>query len=252
MQTDVEIRREMRLQRYLARAGVESRRRAEKLIVDGRVSVNGEAVTELGTKIDPAADEVAVDGEPVRWTGENTVIMLHKPAGFVTTMKPQFDQRGIADLVPIESYPGLTYIGRLDEDTTGLLLFSTDGDLAHALTHPSRHVPKTYLARLKSPRDEGAANRLRSGVELEDGDPCQPAEVSFADKSRKLVRMTIHEGKTNQVKRMFKAVGNRVVSLHREAFGPLRLGGLKVGEWRELSADEVESLRNAASPEGGE
>jgi len=207
----------------------------------GRVTVNGAVVTELGSKVDPLVDEVAVDGRPVHLSDSAVTIMLHKPAGVITTMKAQSDKPIVADLVPTDEYPGLFPIGRLDADTTGLLLFSTDGELGNALLHPSRHVPKTYLARLKRALPNDAARRLREGVMLEDG-PTQPAEVSFADENRKLVRITVHEGRYHQVKRMFEAVDDPVVSLHRESFGPLRLGNLKPGAWRELTDGEVEAL----------
>ena len=232
----------MRLQKFLARAGVASRRASENLMTAGRVTVNGEVVTELGAKVDPLVDEVAVDGKVVSLSDGAVTIMLHKPAGVITTMKAQSDRPIVAELVPLDEYPGLFPIGRLDADTTGLLLFSTDGELGNALLHPSKHVPKTYLARLSKPLEESAADQLRSGVMLDDG-PTQPAEVAFADKSCKLVRITIREGRYHQVKRMFEAVGDPVASLHRESFGPLHLGGLKPGQWRLLDDAEVAALR---------
>ncbi len=215
----------------------------------GRVTVNGVVVTELGSKVDPCIDEVAVDGKVVRLSDGPITIMLHKPAGVITTMKAQSDKPIVADLVPTDEYPGLYPIGRLDADTTGLLLFSTDGELGNALLHPSRHVSKTYLARVKKPLSDEAARKLREGPELDDG-PTQPAEVVFADEGRKLVRITIHEGRYHQVKRMFEAVGDPVVSLHRESFGPLKLGDLKPGKWRILSDDEVAALTRSGRGEG--
>lgn len=231
----------MRLQKFLARAGVASRRSSENLMTAGRVTVNGEVVSELGSKVDPLVDEVAVDGRVVRLSDGPVTIMLHKPAGVITTMKPQSDRPIVADLVPIKRYPGLYPIGRLDADTTGLLLFSTDGDLGNALLHPSKHVPKTYRAKLARPLTNDAAEALRCGVELEDG-RTQPADVEPVDRKRTEVLITVHEGRYHQVKRMFLAVGNRVVALHRETFGPIALGDLSVGTWRELTPEEVRSL----------
>ncbi len=232
----------MRLQKFLARAGVASRRTSESLMTSGRVTVNGKVVCELGSKVDPLVDEVAVDGRVVTLSDTATTIMLNKPAGVITTMKPQSSRPIVADLVPLDRFPGLYPIGRLDADTTGLLLFSTDGELGNALLHPSRHVPKTYLATLAHPLTPEAIKRLESGIELHDG-PAQPAEVHIANGKRTRVRITVHEGRYHQVKRMFEAVSNKVTSLHRETFGPLTLGNLKPGNWRELSNDEVASLR---------
>lgn len=231
----------MRLQKYLARAGVASRRASENLMTAGRVTVNGQVVSELGAKVDPLVDIVAVDGRQVYLEDRPVTLMLNKPEGVITTMKAQSTRPIVADLVPIGQYPGLYPIGRLDADTTGLLLFSTDGQLGNRLLHPSCHVPKTYLAYLRDPLTARGAEALRAGVELDDG-PAQPADVEFAGKGDRLVRITVREGRYHQVKRMFKAIGNRVLNLHRESFGPLVLGDLKPGEWRELADDEVEAL----------
>ena len=232
----------LRLQKFLARAGVASRRASEDLMTAGRVTVNGEVVRELGTKVDPLVDEVAVDGLVVTLVDKPVTIMLHKPAGVITTMKAQSKAPIVADLVPTKRYPGLYPIGRLDADTTGLLLFSTDGQLGNALTHPSHHVPKTYIAHVQGKVSDAEADRLRAGVELDDG-PTQPAELEFVDGKRDCVRMTIHEGRYHQVKRMFEVVGHPVERLHRERFGSLELGDLPTGKWRELTAEELESLR---------
>ena len=231
----------MRLQKFLARAGVASRRASENLMTAGRVSVNGEVVTELGAKVDPMLDEVRVDGRVVNLSDEPTTIMLHKPSGVITTMKAQSDRPIVADLVPLDEYPALYPIGRLDADTTGLLLFSTDGELGNNLLHPSRHVPKTYRAHIKGALSDRQADALRAGVVLDDG-PTQPAEVELVDGRRTDVRITVHEGRYHQVKRMFEAVGHPVRTLHRETFGPLSLGDLPCGKWRKLAPDEVRSL----------
>lgn len=235
----------LRLQRFLARCGVASRRASENLMTAGRVTVNGAVVTELGTKVDPLKDEVAVDGRVVAWDDHPVTLMLHKPAGVISTMKPQSAKAIVADLVPLDVYPGLYPIGRLDGDTTGLLLFSTDGALGHGLLHPSHHVPKTYVVHLGRPLSSEAAEELRSGVLLEDG-LTQPAELEFESGDGRVVSLTIREGRYHQVKRMFEAVGFPLQALHRRSFGPLELGELDCGSWRILSDDEVSSLRRAA------
>lgn len=167
----------LRLQKFLARAGVASRRGAENLMTAGRVTVNGSVVTELGSRVDPRVDEVRVDGMPVRPAGDPVTLVLHKPAGVITTMSDQRGRACVADLVPRERYPGLFPIGRLDADTTGALLFSTDGELGQGLLHPSREVGKRYLALAEGVVDESALARLRSGLVLDDG-PCAPAQAS--------------------------------------------------------------------------
>ncbi|WP_270574145.1 pseudouridine synthase, partial [Candidatus Collinsella stercoripullorum] len=164
----------MRLQRFLARAGVASRRGSEDLMTAGRVAVNGVVVTQLGTKVDPARDTVTVDGVPVRPGGTAVHLVLNKPAGYVTTMRDPQGRPCVADLVPTDRFPGLFPVGRLDRDTTGLLLFTTDGDLAQDLLHPSRHVYKTYLALVDGRVADAELEPLRRGIELDDG-PCQPA-----------------------------------------------------------------------------
>lgn len=274
-----ELQEPMRLQKYLARAGVASRRSAEGLIVSGRVTVNGIAVTELGTKVVPGVDEVAVDGRLSLLANTSATLMLHKPAGYVTTMSDPQGRPTVAELVPAGEYPGLYPIGRLDRDTTGLLLFSTDGELGNLLLHPRHHVQKSYLALVEGVPGERALERLRAGVELEDG-LTLPAEAellagasaraareaigvghgaggyaqshggkrsrSVREKSGSVVRLTIREGRKRQVRRMLDAVGHSVIALHRESLGPLVLGGVPRGGYRLLTDDEVSALRCAA------
>lgn len=235
----------MRLQKFLARAGVASRRASENLMTARRVTVNGHVVDQLGAKIDPLVDVVEVDGRVVHLAEGPVTIMLNKPAGVITTMKAQSDRPIVASLVPTDQYPGLYPIGRLDADTTGLLLFSTDGQLGNALLHPSHHVPKTYRANLASPLRKRDMEALSRGVELDDG-PTQPAKVELLGKRGKEVRITIHEGRYHQVKRMFEAVGNKVTKLHRETFGCLTLGELKLGAWRVLTDSELAALKALA------
>lgn len=251
----------MRLQRFLARAGVASRRGSERLITAGRVKVNGAVVTELGSKVDPEADRVTVDGRPCQLEERPVTLMLYKPTGYVTTMSDPQGRRTVAELVPANVHPGLFPVGRLDLDTTGLLLFTTDGNLGQALLHPSHHVDKHYVALVSGTPGERALERLRRGVELEDG-PAAPAEVELLGPESPLfsvvapegagttgggepnavVGLTIHEGRKHQVKKMLLAVGHRVLALHRDAFGPLTLTGVRPGRWRELDAAEQAAL----------
>ena len=170
----------MRLQKFLARAGAASRRGSENLMTAGRVTVNGQVVTELGSKVDPLVDQVAVDGIEVRLADGPVTVMLHKPAGFVTTMSDPQGRPAVAQLVPVDRYPGLFPIGRLDADTTGLLLFSTDGDLGNGLLHPKHHVAKRYLACVEGRPAERDLARLRRGVELDDG-LTAPADVRLVE-----------------------------------------------------------------------
>lgn len=235
----------LRLQKFLARAGVASRRSSEGLMTAGRVTVNGSVVTELGSKVDPLSDVVAVDGCVVTLNDRPVTLMLNKPKDVITTMKAQSSKAIVADLVPIDTYPGLYPLGRLDRDTTGLLLFSTDGDLGNALLHPSHHVEKTYEVRLLNRITPEQLALLREGVLLDDG-ITQPAIVEECADDLHRVSLTIHEGRYHQVKRMFEAVGNKVVMLHRSRFGSLSLGALASGEWRLLNDDEVEALLKSA------
>ncbi|MDO4443586.1 MAG: pseudouridine synthase [Slackia sp.] len=237
----------MRLQKFLARAGVASRRGSENLMTAGRVCVNGVVATELGTKVDPRVDTVTVDGREVRLADGAVTLMLHKPAGFITTMSDPHGRPIVADLVPCDRYPGLFPVGRLDFDTTGLLLFSTDGELGNGLLHPRKHVDKTYEALLDGVMDERDAQRLRDGVVLDDG-LTLPAHVDIlrAGPKDSRVSITIHEGRKRQVKRMCGFVGHPVLALHRRSFGPIELGDLSEGSWRLLDAHEEAALRQAA------
>lgn len=234
----------VRLQKFLARAGVASRRASEQLIVQGRVAVNGSVVTELGIKVNPDTDIVTVDGDTVTLSEDQCVLMLHKPAGYLTAMKEDRGRRCVAQLVPTQQYPGLFPVGRLDFDTTGLLLFTTDGELGNALLHPSFHVDKEYHAWVEGHPNNSALLALRNGVKLQDG-MTAPAQVSLVkqDANKTLLSITIHEGRKRQVKRMCAAVGHPVVTLHRSKFGPLELGNLPVGKYRILNPDEVQALK---------
>ncbi|MDO5328506.1 MAG: pseudouridine synthase [Coriobacteriia bacterium] len=257
-----------RLQKYLARCGVASRRRSEKLISGGHVTVNGNVVTKLGTKVD-ANDEVLVDGKSVSLSYDNITIILNKPAGYVSTMDDPQGRACVAELVPIDQYPSLFPVGRLDRLTTGLLLFTTDGELGNKLLHPSHEVNKTYevvcLGDLKD------TSKLESGVVINSGktapaiveiidkfdydkylqlenefyknSACDvPFDKSLLDKKFTLVNITIHEGKNRQVRRMFEKVGHPVLLLKRISLDNLKLDNLELGKWRKLDQEEEESL----------
>lgn len=253
----------MRLQRYLARAGVASRRGSEKLISAGRVSVNGRTITELGTKVSPRDDTVCVDGVICKLGDEHVYLMLHKPQGYLTTMSDPFGHPCVKELVPKDTYPGLFPVGRLDADTTGLLLFSTDGTMGNRLLHPSHHVEKTYLCVVAGHLSKAAQHQLERGIMLEDG-ITQPARIRMISNNHPHTRLdathsimdtiskkipyticelTIHEGRYHQVKRMFDAVDAPVLRLHRLSFGPLRLqGDILYGKWRMCTESEVAQL----------
>ena len=256
----------MRLQRFLARAGVASRRGSERLMTAGRVRVNGEVVTELGSKVDPASDVVTVDGIVCEIAARPCHLVLYKPAGYLTTMSDPYGRPTVAELVPVAEHPGLYPVGRLDMDTTGLLLFTTDGGLGQALLHPSRHVEKHYVALVSgtpSPRD---LERLRRGVELENEGVTAPARAELlrpgdplfsvvaprgagrngAGEKNAVVGLTIHEGRKHQVKKMMQAVGHKVLRLHRDAFGPLSLVNVGEGGYRELTGAEAAALERLA------
>jgi 23S rRNA pseudouridine2605 synthase len=225
----------VRLNAYLARAGVASRRRADELIKAGRVRVNGEP-GQLNTFVS-SRDRVEVDGRPVTLQ-RLAYVLLHKPAGTVTTARDPQGRRTVVELVPRE--PRVVPVGRLDADTTGALLLTNDGPLAHRLAHPRYGVEKAYEAEVEGEPDDADLERLRDGVELDDG-PTAAARVRRLGPSR--VELTIHEGRNRQVRRMLEAVGHPVVRLHRSAYAGLTLEGLEPGRWRELEPSEVERLR---------
>jgi 23S rRNA pseudouridine2605 synthase len=231
----------MRLAKYLAHAGVASRRAAERMVFDGRVSVGGEVVRDPARDVDDSA-AIAVDGRPVGPAeAARVVYALNKPPGVVSTARDPQGRPTVVDLVPAAArlYP----VGRLDADTTGLILLTDDGDLAHRLTHPRFEVPRTYRARVRRPPvRERALRALREGVELDDGRTA-PARVRRLGAGE--LEITIREGRKRQVRRMCEAVGHPVAALERVAFGPLRLGRLAPGEHRRLTAAELEALRTA-------
>jgi 23S rRNA pseudouridine2605 synthase len=241
----------VRLQKALANAGVASRRVAEQLIVEGRVRVNGEVVTELGTRIDPAVDLIDVDGTAVQLDQTKRYVMLNKPTGVVSSMR---DDRGRPDLRRFtKEWPERLYnVGRLDADTSGLLVLTNDGELAHVLAHPSFGVTKVYIAKVEGRVTPQTISRLTKGIELEDG-PIAADKARLLDTSGgsgrgagSLVELTLHSGRNRIVRRMMAEVGHPVIELVRRQFGPLHLGTLPVGRTRELTKVERGALLTLA------
>ena len=228
----------MRLNAWLARAGVASRRKADELIKAGRVTVNGEP-GQLNTFVQ-TTDEVRFDGKPLA-KQRVAYVLLHKPAGVVTTASDPQGRKTVVDLV--EHPSRVVPVGRLDADTTGALLLTNDGDLAHRLAHPRYEVDKVYEVETWQQPTDAQLQQLRDGVELDDG-PTRPAEVRRIDGAR--IELTIHEGRNRQVKRMLEAVGHRVRRLHRSRYAGLTVDGLAPGEWRELGRDEAHALVHLA------
>lgn len=235
-----------RLQKYLAHAGVASRRYCEELILQGKVAVNGQVVLELGTKVDPLEDTVTVDGKSVSPNQQSVYILLYKPGGYVSTVKDPEGRKTVIDLLSGQKqrvYP----VGRLDYDTEGLLLLTNDGELTHALTHPSRQVDKTYLAIVQGIPSANELEQLRRGILLTDG-MTAPAQVSLIKSAgpKTCLEITIHEGRNRQVRRMCEQIGYPVLFLKRIRLGFLTLDGLTVGKYRLLRPQEVAKLRSLA------
>lgn len=233
----------MRLQKFIAECGIASRRSAEKMIESGRVYVNGELIDYMGCVIDPDRDVVEVDGRVIQPENKKYYIMLNKPKNYVTTVSDDLGRPTVMQLVSdinARIYP----VGRLDFDTTGLLIMTNDGEFANILTHPRHVVNKAYIARIDKPLDENQLERLRSGIEL-DGVMTSPARAENIKRPQKgfEVKIIIHEGKNRQVRRMLDAVGANVMSLKRISVGSVTLGNLPEGKWRKLSEAEINKLR---------
>jgi len=245
-----------RLNRFLARAGVASRRGADELIAAGSVLVNGERPPPSGVLVDPDKDIVTIDGRIVKPRTKHRYLMLNKPVGVITTAKDEAARTTVLDAVGEEGLAGhrLFPVGRLDADTSGLLVLTDDGELAFRLTHPRYKVAKEYIAVVAGSPSASDLESMRTGVQLEDG-KTQPAEVEVvgfdpaAGTGRTEVRVVIREGRHRQVRRMLQAVGHKVQSLRRTGFGPLKLGRLKVGDWRVLGEGEIEALHRAVGVE---
>lgn len=236
---------EERLQKFLARAGIASRRGAEKLITEGKIRVNGVVITELGTKVNPDKDKIAYLGKTIKVEEKKVYYILNKPRGYISSVKDEHNRKTVVEIlsdVAERIYP----IGRLDYNTEGLLLLTNDGDFMNRLLHPKYEIDKTYVAKIDGLITVEDLQKLVHGVHLDDGKTA-PAEVYLDDLDKRAktsrVEITIHEGRNRQVRRMFKALGYEVKTLKRIAFAGLTLRGLKRGEYRELTRDELKSLR---------
>lgn len=239
------MRVEERLQKFMARAGVGSRRHCEELIKEGRVKVNGKVVTELGVKVNPAKDQVEVDGKIIRPKEEKLYIMLNKPTGFITSVTDQYGRSTVIDLLgglKERVFP----VGRLDFDTEGLLILTNDGELAFRLTHPRYKVRKKYIAEVTGHVTDQSIHNFRRGIMLEDGITA-PAEAVVTKQTRvsTFVEIVIHEGRKRQIRRMFQALGHNIIFLKRVAVDGLSLDKLPLGNFRHLTAKEVETLYKA-------
>lgn len=233
----------MRLQKYLALCGVASRRSAEVLITDGRVGVNGQIVTELGTKVSKK-DKVTFDGKEITYESEKIYIAVNKPTGYLSSVSDDRGRKTVVDLVKDEFSERLYPVGRLDYDTEGLIFLTNDGDFTYAVTHPKHNINKTYEAIIRGRLSEDEIFSLCKGVNI-DGFITSPAllDIVNEEKDKSTVHITIHEGKNRQVRKMFDAVGHRVLKLKRISVGKVKLGNLKPGKWRELTEKEINSLR---------
>lgn len=234
----------MRLQKYMAKCGVASRRKSEEIILQKRVRVNGKIIDKLGAVINPQRDIVEIDGKTIKLESKKVYIILNKPEGYVTTVKDQFNRPTVLDLISgIEEriYP----VGRLDYDTSGLLLLTNDGDLAYKLTHPKHEIVKKYIAKLEGVPDEIDLDMFRNGLDI-GGYITSKAKIKIIDKmhTSSIVEIQIHEGKNRQIRRMCEKINHPVIKLKRIAMGKLKLGNLPKGEWRYLTDREIVYLKN--------
>lgn len=231
-----------RVQKIIAKAGICSRRKAEELIVDGRVKVNGKTITELGVKANPEADVIKVDGEVIKPLKKKVYIMLNKPTGVVTTRSDEKNRDTVMDLLRHEEKKALFPVGRLDLNSEGLLLITNDGDFADLLTSPTHKVEKTYLIKVRGVPAEKTIDRLKKGI-LIDGRKTRRAKVQLlGHKNNSWMEITISEGRNNQIRKMMQKVGHPVVKLRRIKIGDLELGDLQLGDFRRLTENEVNSL----------
>lgn len=233
----------MRLQKYMALCGIASRRKSEKIILEGRVKVNGKVINELGVKIEPEKDTVIVDGKTIKMEEKKVYIMLNKPIGYVTTIKDEFNRNKVIDLIDgVEEriYP----VGRLDYDTSGLLLLTNDGEMTYKLTHPSNEVKKIYIGKVRGVPTEAELEKFRNGLKI-DNYITAKAEIKILKEGKgcSLLVMEIHEGRNRQIRKMCAAINHPIIKLKRVAIGKLKLGDLKLGDWRYLKNKEVEYLK---------
>lgn len=236
----------MRINKFISLCGIASRRAADTLIAEGRVMVNGQVISDLGHQVDEYADQIVVDGKVAKLPRKTTTIMFHKPAGCVCTKDDPQGRRTVYDYLP-PAYQSLKYVGRLDLQSRGLLLFTDDGELLHRLTHPSFEVPRSYFVWTDRPLSEHAAQRLVDGVDIrEEGSDVE--EIAFATDiylENGFAELVLIEGKNREIRRMMRAVGYEIRDLKRVSYCRLQLGDLPAGEFRELTADEMNKVRQA-------
>lgn len=240
----------MRINKFLAECGVASRRNCEAYVLEGRVKVNNKKIVNLATDVDPENDLVSLDGKPVKPIGKHLYIMLNKPKGYVCTTSDEYGRKTVMDFF-VDKYPGkrIFPVGRLDYDTEGLLLLTTDGDLSNRLMHPSNEISKTYVAKIEGEISEAELNKLRTGVEL-DGVKTKKCKVKVVgqetaqEKTLTRIEVVISEGRNRQVRRMFESINRDVIFLKRTAIGEIKLGGLYRGNFRELKENEINYLKN--------
>ncbi len=241
----MENKETIRLQKYMAEAGIASRRKAEELILAGKVKVNGKTINELGTKIVPNKDIVEYDGKKVVIEKEYVYILLNKPIGYVTTVKDQFNRDSILDLV--KTNKRIVPVGRLDMYTSGAIILTNDGDFVYKVTHPKHEIEKTYTVTIKGIVKNNEIEELRQGVKIEDY-ITKPAKVKIlkTDEEKNISRLeiTIHEGKNRQVRKMCEAIGHKVLALHRSKIAGIGVKNLELGKWRYLSKNEVRKILN--------
>lgn len=234
----------MRLQKYISKAGVASRRKAEEYIRQGKIKVNGKVVTEMGAKVDPQKDEIYFNNKKIFLEDKKIYIMLNKPEGYVTTLSDQFNRPKVTDLIQGVNeriYP----VGRLDYNTSGLLLLTNDGDLTYKITHPKHYIDKIYISKIKGIITQKEMNKFSKGIDI-GGYITVPAKIKLIEKNQKncLVKIVIREGKNRQIRRMMDILGHPVITLKRVSIGKLSLGDLRKGEWRYLNHEEIEYLKS--------